>query len=137
MQATILFPAMSIKKILFMKLAIVLACVALASCKKAEHDSLSNRPVERSVDGSGSCQETGIVKKGHDLGLWCKETLFIIKADNTIVQPIISQHLIDGFAEGDQIIFGYREVFVGMISCGENVITAELLCAAESPENNP
>jgi hypothetical protein len=76
-------------------------------------------------------------KKGIDLGLWCKETLFIVKTDHTIVQPVISQHVMDGFSEGDQITFGYREVFLGMKSCDENVITAELLCIEKSPENNP
>jgi hypothetical protein len=121
----------------FMRLAILLVIVAIASCKKAGSDISGERSPERLGDRWGNCPETGTIKKGSDLGLWCKETLFIVKTDNTIVQPVISQHLMDGFSEGDQIIFGYREVFVGMISCGENIITAELLCVEESPENNP
>ena len=115
-----------------MKLVIVLVFVALASCKKGDSDRLSNKPGEISVDRSGNCPEAGTIKKGSDLGLWCKETLFIVKTDNTIVQPVISQYLMDGFSEGDQITFGYREVFLGMKSCGENVITAELLCVEQS-----
>ena len=115
-----------------MKLAIALVFVAFTSCKKADRDKLGNGPGERSVNGSGNCQETGIVKKGSDLGLWCKETLFIVKANNTIVQPVIAHDLLDGFSEGDHITFGYREVFLGMVSCGEHVKTAELLCV-ETP----
>ena len=119
---------MSLNKMRFMKLVFVLAFLALASCKKTDSDKLNDRPGESSVDGSGNCPEAGMIKKGSDLGLWCKETMFIVKTDNTIVQPVISQHLMNGFSEGDQITFGYREVFLGMKSCGENVITAELLC---------
>ena len=76
--------------------------------------------------------DAGAIKKGSDLGLWCTESLFIVKTDNTIIQPVIAQHLLDGFSEGDQITFGYREVFLGMISCGEHVKTAELLCVETS-----
>jgi hypothetical protein len=123
-----LFSTMSLNKMLFMKLAIVLVFAAIASCKKADSDSLSNILGEISVDRSGNCPEVGTIKKGIDLGLWCKETLFIEKPDKSIIQPVISQHLMDGFSEGDQVTFGYREVFVAMISCGENVKTAELLC---------
>ena len=116
-----------------MRLAILLVVVALASCKKAD----SVRPDERLDERSASCPDAGTIKKGSDLGLWCTETLFIVKTDNTIVQPVIEEQLLDGFSAGDQVTFGYQEVFVGMISCGENVKTAELLCVAASAENNP
>ena len=121
----------------FMKLVIVLVFVALASCKKTDSDKLSDRPGESSVDGSGNCPEAGTIKKGSDLGLWCEEMLFIVETDNTIVQPVIAHDLLDGFSEGDQITFGSREVFLGMVGCGENVKTVELLCVASSPEKNP
>lgn len=123
---------MSLNKILLMKLAIVLVFVALASCKKADSDRSGDSPAEISVDGSGNCPEAGTIRKGSDLGLWCKESFFIVKTDNTIVQPVITHDLLDGFSEGDQITFGYREVFLGMKSCGENVKTAELLCVEAS-----
>ncbi len=111
-----------------MKLAIVLVFVALASCKKADSDKTGERMEER----SGNCPEAGTIKNGSDLGLWCEEALFIVKTDNTIIQPVIANDLLDGFSEGDQITFGYREVFLGMVSCGENVKTTELLCVEKS-----
>ena len=120
-----------------MKLAIVLVLVALASCKKADSNRSGDSPAEISVDGSGNCPEAGTIKKGSDLGLWCEEMLFIVKTDNTIVQPVIAHDLLDGFSEDDQITFGSREVFLGMVSCGENVKTVELLCVALSAEKNP
>jgi hypothetical protein len=57
-----LFFTMSLNKLLFMKLAIVLVFVALASCKKTDSDKLNDRPGESSVDGN--CPEAG-TKKGH------------------------------------------------------------------------
>ena len=105
-----------------MKLAILLIIISLASCKKS--------------DRSRNCPEFGTIKKGSDLGLMCTEILFIVKTDNTIIQPAIAHHLLDRFSEGDQIRFGYREVFLGMISCGENVKTAELLCVETSDGNS-
>jgi hypothetical protein len=113
-----------------MRLAILLLVVTIASCKKVDGD----RPVERQrpADNLVNCPETGTIKKGSNLGLWCKETLFIVKPDNTIVQPVIAHNLLDGFSDGDQITFGYKELFLGMISCGEYVETAELFCVEPS-----
>src|SRR4030095_352807 len=83
-----------------MRLTLLLIIVIFATCKK---------PVQ-----SNDCPETGTIKKGGMLGLWCKEASFIVKADNSIIQPVITNNLLNGFSEGDKITFGYREVFLGM-----------------------
>ena len=97
-----------------MRLTLLLIFLFFATCKK---------PVQ-----SGGCPETGTIKKGSTLGLWCKDALFIVTPDNSTIQPVMTNNLLNGFSEGDKITFGYREVFLGMISCGENIKTVELLC---------
>ncbi|HXR79500.1 MAG TPA: hypothetical protein VN763_01210 [Saprospiraceae bacterium] len=46
----------------------------------------------------------------------------------------MAANLLNGFSEGDKITFGYREVFLGMVSCGDNITTVELLCVERSSE---
>ena len=97
-----------------MRLALLLIMLAFASCRKS--------------GGPEGCGETGTIKTGSELGLWCKEMLFIVDTENSIFQPVIAAHLVNGFSEGDQVTFGYREVFVALMGCGDNVKTVELLC---------
>ena len=66
------------------------------------------------------------------MGLWCADLLFIVTNDNKIIQPVITHDLLNGFSEGDVIRFGHKQVFLGMVSCGENIETAELLCVDAS-----
>ena len=40
---------------------------------------------------------------------------------------MITHELLTGFSEGDVIRFDHKQIFLGMVSCGENVETAELL----------
>ena len=103
-----------------MRITLFLILVVFATCKK-------------SVQSSG-CPETGTIKTGNSLGLWCKEASFIVTPDNSIIQPVVANHLLNAFSEGDKITFGYREVFVAMLGCGENVKTVELLCVEGSNE---
>ena len=100
-----------------MKLFIILVTVALISCKKQGHQ-----------DSPNSCSEIGTIKKGSTLGLWCTDFLFIVRNDNKIIQPVITHDLLNGFSEGDIIRFGHKQIFLGMMSCGENIETAELIC---------
>jgi hypothetical protein len=97
-----------------MRIALFLILVIFATCKK---------PIQ-----SSGCPESGIIKTGNSLGLWCKDASFIVTTGNSIIQPVIGNNLLNGFSEGDKITFGYREVFVAMLSCGENIKTVELLC---------
>ena len=97
-----------------MRLFIIFIIVGLVSCKK------QNSP------NCGS--EIGTIKKGSTLGLWCADALFILRNDNKIIQPVITHDLLTGFTEGDVIRFDHKEIFLGMVSCGESVETAELLC---------
>lgn len=101
-----------------MKVFIILVTVALISCKK--HDP-PNDPLN-------ACSEIGTIKKGNTWGLLCADVLFIVRNDNKIIQPIITHDLLDGFSEGDVIRFGHKQIFLGMVSCGENIETAELIC---------
>jgi hypothetical protein len=103
----------------FMKLFIILVTVALISCKK--QDPAKQGP-------PNSCSEIGTIKKGNTLGLWCTDVLFIVRNDNKIIQPVITHDLLNGFSEGDVIRFGHKQIFLGMVSCGENIETAELIC---------
>ena len=98
----------------FMKLFIIFVTVALISCKKQ--------------DPPNSCSEIGTIKKGNTLGLWCTYVVFIVRNDNKIIQPVITHDLLNGFSEGDVIRFGHKQIFLGMVSCGENIETAELIC---------
>ena len=97
-----------------MRLLILFIIIGLASCKKQ--------------DSKNSCSETGTLKKGITLGLWCADALFIVRSDHKIIQPVVTHDLLNGFSEGDMIRFDHKEIFLGMVSCGENVETAELLC---------
>ncbi len=97
-----------------MRLFIILVIVGLVSCKKQDSPSCGS--------------EIGTIKKGSTLGLWCADVLFIERNDNKIIQPVITHDLLTGFSEGDVIRFDHKEIFLGMVSCGENVETAELLC---------
>ena len=97
-----------------MRLFILFIIIGLVSCKK--HD-LPN-----------CCSEIGTIKKGSTLGLWCADVLFIVRNDNKIIQRVVTHDLLNGFSEGDVIRFGHKQIFLGMVSCGENVETAELLC---------
>ncbi len=97
-----------------MRLLIIFIIIGLVSCKK--HD-LPN-----------CCSEIGTIKKGSTLGLWCADFLFIVRNDNKIIQPVVTHDLLSGFSEGDVIRFGHKQIFLGMVSCGENIETAELLC---------
>lgn len=97
-----------------MRRFIILIVIGLLSCKKHQLP----------ICGS----EVGTIKKGSSLGLWCADVLFILRDDNKIIQPVITHDLLNGLSEGDVIIFGHKEVFLGMVSCGENIETAELLC---------
>ena len=101
-----------------MRLFIIFIIVGLVSCKK--HD-LPN-----------SCSEIGTIKKGSTLGLWCADLLFIVTNDNKMIQPVITDDLLNRFSEGDVIRFGHKQIFLGMVSCGENIETAELLCVDAS-----
>ena len=101
-----------------MRLTLLLIIVVFASCTK---------PVQ-----SDGCPETGTIKKGSTLGLWCEEASFIMTTGGSIIQPVMAVNLLNGFTEGDKITFGYRELFLGMISCGENIKTVELLCVEAS-----
>jgi len=101
-----------------MRLTLLLLIVTFATCKK---------PVQTS-----GCPETGTIRTGGSLGLWCKDAFFIVTTDNSIIQPVMSNSLLNGFSEGDKITFDYREVFLGMKSCGENIKTVELLCVVAS-----
>ncbi|MEP7373209.1 MAG: hypothetical protein ABI675_07425 [Chitinophagaceae bacterium] len=97
-----------------MKLFILFIIAGLFSCKKPASPN--------------SCPETGTLKKGSTLGLWCADALFIVRNDDKIIQPVITHDLLNGFSEGDVISFEHKEIFLGMVSCGENIETAELLC---------
>ena len=97
-----------------MRLFIIFIIIGLISCKKQ--------------DAPNCCPEIGTIKKGSTLGLWCADALFIVRNDNKIIQPVVTHKLLDGFSEGDVIRFEHKEIFLGMVSCGENVETAELLC---------
>jgi len=108
-----------------MRLVIIFIIIGLVSCKKQD---------------SPSCGlEMGTIKKGSTLGLWCADVLFIVRNDNKIIQPVITHDLLNGFSEGDVIRFDHKQIFLGMVSCGENVETAELLCvdAFESESRQP
>lgn len=105
-----------------MKLIFIIITVALISCKKQD---LPNDP-------SNSCSETGTIKKGSTLGLWCMDVLFIVRNDNKIMEPVITHDLLNGFSEGDVIRFGHKQIFLGIVSCGENIETAELICVDRS-----
>ena len=100
-----------------MRLLILLLLVGLVACKKHHDDA-----------NCGS--EIGTLKRGSSLGLSCTEALFIVKSDNQIIQPVIAGDLLNGFGEGEVVKFGYREVFLGMRACGENITTVKLLCAS-------
>ena len=67
-------------------------------------------------------------KKGYHTGIMVADVLFIVRNDNKIIQPVITHELLTGFSEGDVIRFDHKQIFLGMVSCGENVETAELLC---------
>jgi len=97
-----------------MRLFIIFIIIGLVSCKK---NDLPN-----------CCSEIGTIKTGSTLGLWCADVLFIVRTDNKIIQPVVTHDLLNGFSEGDVIRFGHKQIFLGMVSCGENVETAELLC---------
>jgi hypothetical protein len=101
-----------------MRLFIIFIVIALASCKKP--------------DSPDCCSEIGTIKKGSTLGLLCADALFIVRADNKIIQPVITHDLLNGLSEGSVIRFGHKEIFLRMKSCGENVETAELLCVCTS-----
>jgi len=57
-----------------------------------------------------------------------------VTTGGSIIQPVMAANLLIGFSEGDKITFGYREVFLGMVSCGDNITTVELLCVERSSE---
>jgi len=112
-----------------MRLLIILIVIGLASCKK------SSSPGSRdSQDSTDCCTEMGTIKKGSTLGLLCPETLFIVRSDNKIIQPVISHDLLNGLSEGSVIKFGHKEIYLGMKSCGDNIETAELLCVCPQHE---
>ena len=102
-----------------MRLTLLLIILVFATCTK---------PVQ-----SSGCPESGTIEKGSTLGLWCEEASFIVTTGGSIIQPVMALNLLNGFTEGDKITFGYREVFLGMRSCGENIKTVELLCV-EGPD---
>jgi hypothetical protein len=104
-----------------MRLLIIFIVLGLAACKK--HDSRDQLSAN-----SDCCTEMGTIRKGSTLGLWCADALFIVRSDNKIIQPVITHDYLNGLSEGSVIRFGHKEVFLGMISCGENIETAELLC---------
>ena len=104
-----------------MRLFMILVMVALVSCTK-----------HHPWDTPGSCAETGTLKKGKTLGLYCTDVLFIVRNDNKIIQPVITHDLLNGYVEGDVISFSHKEIYLGMFSCGENVETAELTCVGRS-----
>ena len=97
-----------------MRLFIIFIIIGLVSCKK---NDLPN-----------CCSEIGTIKKGSTLRLWCADVLSIVRNENKIIQPVVTHDLLNGFSEGDVIRFGHKQIFLGMVSCGENVETAELLC---------
>jgi len=97
-----------------MRSFVIFIIIGLASCKK--HDS------------PNCCSEIGAIKKGSTLGLSCADALFIVTNDNKVIQPVITHDLLNGLSEGSVIKFGHKEIFLGMVSCGENIETAELLC---------
>jgi hypothetical protein len=99
-----------------MRIFIIVIIIGLLSCQKHESPNY--------------CSETGTIKKGSTLGLWCADALFIVRNDNKIIQPVITHDLLYGFSEGDVIRFEHKEIFLGMVSCGENIETAELLCVS-------
>lgn len=101
-----------------MRLFFIFIVISLASCKK--HVTTE------------CCSEVGTIKKGSTLGLTCADALFIVRDDNKIIQPVIPHDLLNGLSEGSVIRFGHKEVFLGMVSCGEGVETAELLCVCPS-----
>ena len=101
-----------------MRLFVIFIIIGLVSCKKHDLPNL--------------CSEIGTIKKGSTLGLRCADVLFIVRSDNKIIQPVITHDLLNGFSEGDAIRFGHKQIFLGMVSCGENVETAELLCVDAS-----
>jgi hypothetical protein len=105
-----------------MRLLTICIIVGLVSCKK--HNLSSDLSKDLPVD----CSEIGTIKKGSTLGLWCADVLFIVRDDSQIIQPVITDNLLNGFSEGDVIRFGHKEIFLGMVSCGDNIETAELLC---------
>jgi len=110
----------SIEESIQMRLILLVIIVVFATCTK---------PVQ-----SNGCPETGTIKKGSTLGLWCTEVTFIVTTGGSIIQPVMEANLLNGFSEGDKITFGYREVFLGMVSCGDNITTVELLCVERSSE---
>jgi hypothetical protein len=103
-----------------MRLLIIFIIIGFISCKKQDLQNCNS--------------EIGTIKKGSTLGLWCADALFIVRNDNKIIQPVITHDLLNGFAEGDVIRFGHKEIFLGMVSCGENIETAELLCVGAFDE---
>jgi hypothetical protein len=102
-----------------MRLLVIFIVLGLVACKK--HDSQVS-------ENSDCCSEVGTIRKGSSLGLWCADALFIVRTDNKIIQPVITHDLLNGLSEGSVIKFGHKEIFLGMVSCGENIETAELLC---------
>jgi hypothetical protein len=102
-----------------MRLFILVVIIGLISCKKQDSPK---------QDSPNSCSETGTIKKGSTLGLWCENALFIVRDGDKIIQPVITHDLLNGFSEGDVIRFEHKEIYLGMVSCGENIETAELLC---------
>jgi len=107
-----------------MRLFIIVIVIGLISCKKQDSPK---------QDSPNSCSEIGTIKKGSTLGLRCEDALFIVRDDNKIIQPVITHDLLNGFSEGDVIRFEHKEIYLGMVSCGENIETAELFCA-EAPD---
>ena len=108
------------------RLLIIFIIVGLVSCEK--HDLPGDFSNDLGKDLPDNCSEIGTIKKGSTLGLWCADVLFIVRDDSKIIQPVITHDLLNGFSEGDVIRFGHKQIFLGMVSCGDNVETAELLC---------
>ena len=104
-----------------MRLLVIFIVLGLAACKK--DDSQDQRS-----GNSECCTEMGTIRKRSSLGLWCADALFIVRSDNKTIQPVITHDYLNGLSEGAVIKFGHKEVFLGMVSCGENIETAELLC---------
>lgn len=102
---------------------VIIVIAGVASCKK-----------QHPQDPQHACSEIGTLKKGSSLGLWCADALFIVRNDNKIIQPVITHDLLSGLSEGDLINFDHKEIFLGMVSCGEGVETAELLCVGAAKE---
>lgn len=111
-----------------MRSLVLFIVLGLVACKK--HDSQDQLSVS---SDSGCCTETGTIKKGSSLGLsLCQDALFIVRDDNKIIQPVITHDLLNGLSEGSVIKFAHKTIFLGMISCGNSIETAELLCVCVS-----